>query len=149
MVERHALVRAGRARRGRDPEPASGPAGYPRILTPERRPQRTADGWISILPYSRAHYEALFREGGRGALVSLDLYADARARIKHSDTLYQVVRSIVVEQTDPVLAGLLLPGTHSGLAHRDPRRDGRTRCRCTSTRSWAGTATSRRRPGSR
>jgi crotonobetainyl-CoA:carnitine CoA-transferase CaiB-like acyl-CoA transferase len=80
------------------PEPASGPAGYPRILTRERRPQRTADGWISILPYSRAHYEALFREGGRGALVSTELYADARARIKHSDTLYQVVRSIVAER---------------------------------------------------
>src|SRR5262249_18901967 len=42
------------------PEPPVGPVGYQRILSPERRPQRTADGWIGILPYARAHYESLF-----------------------------------------------------------------------------------------
>ncbi|MEM7285546.1 MAG: CoA transferase, partial [Actinomycetota bacterium] len=50
-------------------EPPVAPAGYPRILTPQRRPQQTSDGWINVLPYDKAHYNALFGEGGRPDLV--------------------------------------------------------------------------------
>ena len=28
-----------------------GPLGYPRVMSPDRRPYRTADGWIAVLPY--------------------------------------------------------------------------------------------------
>jgi crotonobetainyl-CoA:carnitine CoA-transferase CaiB-like acyl-CoA transferase len=79
------------------PEPAVGPPGYRRILTPERRPQRTADGWISILPYAQRHYDALLRHGGREPAVDPSHYADGRSRIRHSDELYRAVRAIVVD----------------------------------------------------
>ena len=39
------------------PEPPLGPAGYDRILTRERRSQRTSDGWINVLPFGVSHYE--------------------------------------------------------------------------------------------
>jgi crotonobetainyl-CoA:carnitine CoA-transferase CaiB-like acyl-CoA transferase len=76
-------------------EPPVGPVGYQRILTPERRPQRTADGWIGILPYAREHYEALFTQGDVTDVVETSQYADARSRIANADLLYRVVRTIV------------------------------------------------------
>jgi crotonobetainyl-CoA:carnitine CoA-transferase CaiB-like acyl-CoA transferase len=81
------------------PQPPVGPAGYPRILTPHRRPQATLDGWIHVLPYSRAHYEALFEESGRDDLVDPDLYASGRARIRNADSLYRMVAEIMATRT--------------------------------------------------
>jgi crotonobetainyl-CoA:carnitine CoA-transferase CaiB-like acyl-CoA transferase len=80
-------------------QPPTGPAGYQRILTPERRPQRTADGWINVLPYSKQQYDTLFAAGGRDDLLGDARYADGRARIANSDFLYQQVRAILVQRT--------------------------------------------------
>ncbi|MGI8753036.1 MAG: CaiB/BaiF CoA transferase family protein [Acidimicrobiales bacterium] len=79
--------------------PPQGPAGYPRILTPERRPQQTTDGWVNVLPYSQRHYEDLFREGGRDDLIGDTRYTDFRARILHSDFLYAQVRAILATRS--------------------------------------------------
>lgn len=84
---------------GAVPEPPTGPAGYPRILTPFRRPQRTSDGWVTVLPYSPAHYEALFAEAGRTDLVGDPRYADRRLAIRHSDTLYRDVAAVLATRT--------------------------------------------------
>ncbi|MGI8492499.1 MAG: CaiB/BaiF CoA transferase family protein [Acidimicrobiales bacterium] len=81
------------------PVPPLGPAGYPRILTPNRRPQATTDGWLNVLPYSREHYEALFTEGGRADLVGDPRSATGRARIEHSGYLYQEVAAILATRT--------------------------------------------------
>lgn len=78
--------------------PGEGRAGYPRILTPERRPHQTADGWISVLPYSRAHYDDFFSRW-RPELVGDDRYASGGARIANSDFLYTQMREILVQQT--------------------------------------------------
>ena len=80
-------------------QPPTGPAGYQRILTPERRPQRTADGWINVLPYSKQQYDTLFAAGGREDLLGDARYSDGRARIANSDFLYQQVRAILVQRT--------------------------------------------------
>jgi len=80
-------------------QPPAGPVGYQRILSPERRPQRTADGWINVLPYSKEQYDALFAAGGREDLLGDARYADGRARIANSDFLYQQVRAILAQRT--------------------------------------------------
>ena len=49
---------------GAVPRPPVGPAGYPRVLTPDRRPLRTADGWAALFPYKPAQIEALLAAGG-------------------------------------------------------------------------------------
>ena len=36
-------------------EPPMGPPGYSRMLAPDRRPHRTIDGHICILPYTDRH----------------------------------------------------------------------------------------------
>ncbi len=81
------------------PEPQLGPAGYPRILTPNRRPQPTADGWIHVLPYTRRQYAALFAEAGRSDLLEDPRFATARDRIAHADVLYRLVAEIMATRT--------------------------------------------------
>lgn len=80
-------------------QPPTGPAGYPRILTPQRRPQRTADGWINVLPYSKEQYDMIFAAGGREDLLGDERYAGGRARIANSDFLYEQVREILLGRT--------------------------------------------------
>ena len=77
------------------PEPALGPAGYHRILTRERRSQRTADGWINVLPFSPDHYAVIWEEGGRHDLKDDPRAATGRARIAHGDELYRDLAEVL------------------------------------------------------
>ena len=79
--------------------PPQGPPGYPRILNPERKPQRTSDGWINVLAYTRENYEDLFREGGRPELVEDERIQSARSRIAHADSLYSDVAAVLTGRT--------------------------------------------------
>ncbi len=80
-------------------EPPVASAGYARILTPERKPQRTADGWINILPYDHEHYVALFEAGGRHDLAADERFATPIERVTHSDSLYRDVASVLDQRT--------------------------------------------------
>lgn len=79
-------------------EPPVGAAGYPRILTPQRRPQRTLDGWINVLPYDKAHYNAIFAEG-RPELVDDPRFMVASGRYENSDSLYRDVAEVLATDT--------------------------------------------------
>lgn len=81
------------------PRPPLGPAGYPRILTPHRRPWPTKDGWIMVLPYTREHYDSVFGATGRTDLLGDERYATGRARIANSGFLYDQVGRMLVERT--------------------------------------------------
>jgi len=79
--------------------PPQGPAGYPRILTPNRRPQKTLDGWIAVLPYSMGNYRALFREGGREDLLDDERLQSEKSRILNSHLLYELAAEILATNT--------------------------------------------------
>jgi crotonobetainyl-CoA:carnitine CoA-transferase CaiB-like acyl-CoA transferase len=79
--------------------PPQGPPGYGRILNPERQPQRTSDGWINVLAYTRENYEDLFGEAGRPDLVEDERIRSARSRIAHADSLYRDVAEILTTRT--------------------------------------------------
>ncbi|PRZ44241.1 crotonobetainyl-CoA:carnitine CoA-transferase CaiB-like acyl-CoA transferase [Antricoccus suffuscus] len=74
-------------------------AGYQRILSPERRPHRTKDGEIHIFPYLPKHYVALFSEAGMPDAENDPRYADKRASLVHSDSLYRDIRKIAPSRT--------------------------------------------------
>jgi crotonobetainyl-CoA:carnitine CoA-transferase CaiB-like acyl-CoA transferase len=97
-------------------EPGGGHPGYGRILTPYRRPQRTADGWIHILPYTAVHYDALFAYGGRRDLVGDRRCADLPACIANSDFLYCVIEAMTPGHTTAQWLSLCcehqIPATH-------------------------------------
>ena len=87
-VEAFTLVEHGAAAVARPP---LGPAGYPRILNPYRRPWPTTDGWMVVLPYTKEHYDRIFAALGRDDLVGDDRYATGRRRIANAPFLYDLV----------------------------------------------------------
>src|SRR3954470_16716588 len=50
---------------GRSFDPPIGPPGYSRLLSPDRRPYRTSDGYICALVYSDKQWTAFFRMIGQ------------------------------------------------------------------------------------
>ena len=77
--------------RGHTFEPPIGEFGYDRLLTPYRRPYRTADGWAGLLPYNDRHWREFFRIAGKSELADDARFADHNARIVHIDELYRLV----------------------------------------------------------
>ncbi len=76
-------------------EPPIGPPGYARMLAPDRRPHRTADGHICILPYTDRHWRDFFRMADRPELANDPRLADAQTRARHVAELYALVADCV------------------------------------------------------
>ena len=72
-------------------DPPLGPPGYARMLAPDRRPHRTADGHICILPYTDRHWRDFFRIAGRPEFAEDPRLADAPTRSRHVAELYALV----------------------------------------------------------
>ena len=86
---------------GAIPQPPLAAAGYQRILTPERRPQPTADGWINVLAYRAEDFEAIFKAAGRDELLGDARFTTRRARIENADSLYRdLARALATNTTD-------------------------------------------------
>ena len=102
--------------------PPLGPPGYGRILNPERRPQRTRDGWINVLAYTRQNYEDLFTAAGRDDLVQDERIRSARSRIEHADSLYAEVAGVLVDRTTAEWLEFCADQGHPGVAPCPPSR---------------------------
>src|SRR5450755_3398586 len=57
---------------GRSFEPPIGPPGYSRLLSPDRRPYRTSDGYICALVYTDRQWTAFFRIIGQDNVAERD-----------------------------------------------------------------------------
>lgn len=68
--------------------------GYPRVLSPERRPHPTKDGLVHLFPYLPRHYARLFSAAGVEGADDDPRYADQRATLVNSDSLYRDVRAV-------------------------------------------------------
>ena len=84
---------------GRAFDPPTGPAGYPRLLTPWRRPHRTADGHVCVLPYSDRHWRGFFALAGRPELADDPRFADMPSRGRNIDALYTVLADIMASRS--------------------------------------------------
>lgn len=72
-----------------------GQAGYPRVLTPWRRPCQTADGHVCLMPYTDAHWRDFFNAVERPDLARDARFADISARTRHIEALYELLAGIV------------------------------------------------------
>ena len=79
--------------------PQHGDFSYSRIRTPHRRPRRTKDGWIVILPYSTDNWRCFFDYAGRPDLRDDERFQSGGSRIKHSDELYGLLDEIVLSKS--------------------------------------------------
>lgn len=82
---------------GRTFDPPLGPMGYSRVLSPQRRPYRTRDGYVALLPYTDAQWQRFFALAQRPDLAGDARYTDAASRARHFDELYQDLADIVLQ----------------------------------------------------
>ncbi len=80
-------------------EPKQGEFSYARVRTPLRRPRRSADGWIVILPYTDANYRAFFGAVDRADLIDDERYSSVNARIRNVEALYGLVEAFAGMKT--------------------------------------------------
>jgi len=68
-------------------EPEKG-LGYPRMMTPHRRPYPTKDGFISVIAHSNAQWGKLFEAMGTPELIDDPRFNSVPARSKNIDAVY-------------------------------------------------------------
>ena len=87
-------------------EPEKG-MGYPRMLTPHRRPYKTKDGYISVIAVSNAQWGKLFEAMGVGGLIDDPRFNSLAARAANVDALYATLtEGMQLRTTDEWLAEL-------------------------------------------
>ena len=72
-------------------EPQLGEPGYARMLTPDRRPYQTKDGYVCALIYNDKQWKAFFALIGREDLLATPEFATYEARSKNYDKVYGFV----------------------------------------------------------
>src|SRR5205814_1298950 len=72
-------------------EPAVGEPGYARMLSPDRRPYRTSDGYICALIYNDKQWKAFFELIGKPQMLSDPAFATYEARSRNYDRVYGLV----------------------------------------------------------
>jgi crotonobetainyl-CoA:carnitine CoA-transferase CaiB-like acyl-CoA transferase len=68
-------------------DPPEGDPYYPRLMSPQRRPYRSRDGWVAVLLYTDAHWRRFFSLVGQEALLQdprLSNHAARQANIDHA-----------------------------------------------------------------
>jgi crotonobetainyl-CoA:carnitine CoA-transferase CaiB-like acyl-CoA transferase len=87
--------------------PAEGPPGYSRILNPWRRPYRSRDGHIAVVPYTDGQWRRFFRCAGRADLADDPRFATAPARADVYPELYRIVEDCIAARTNAEWTALL------------------------------------------
>ena len=91
-------------------EPPTGQIGYVRVLNPNRKPFRTKDGYIGLLPYTDRQWDQFFEVAGYGDTIAKDpRFADYFIRMKHISELYALVEEAAATKTTQEWLDLLKP----------------------------------------
>lgn len=83
---------------GRQFEPPLSPAGYPRVLAPWRRPYRTLDGHICVMPYTDLHWRRFFEEVGAPELAEDPRFAGMAHRTRHIAALLELAGGFIAQR---------------------------------------------------
>ena len=87
-------------------DPPIGPAGYKRMK--ERRPVRTKDGWLTMLPYSGENWCTFFEAVGHPECIEQFAVRDAVSRAQNIDRIYNKMAEIAIKRTTAEWEELLL-----------------------------------------
>ena len=81
-------------------EPPIGTAGYTRLMSKQRKPYKTKDGYIAILPYLDSHWEVFCKKAGREDLLEDDRFRTLADRVKNiDDTNIETAKTMVTRTT--------------------------------------------------
>lgn len=76
-----------------------GAFGSPRLLSPQRRALRTADGWMCILPQSDRNWQDLTAFAGRPELAADPRFATGPDRAHNADAFYPLLAELTLQHT--------------------------------------------------
>ena len=80
-------------------EPPLGPPGYERLMSYHRKPYKTLDGYIAILPYMDSHWEIFCRKSGREELLDDPRFTTLADRVSNIDDTYQETAKTMATRT--------------------------------------------------
>ena len=80
-------------------DPPMGPPGYVRLMSKERKPYPTKDGYIAILPYLDAHWETFCKLSGRVELIEDPRFKTLANRVANSDLTSQETAQTMITKT--------------------------------------------------
>ncbi|MDR3661467.1 MAG: CoA transferase [Mycobacterium sp.] len=78
-------------------DPPLGPAVYPRTVAPNRKPYRTADGYVSALIYNDKHWNA-FVAAVKPPWAG-EMYSTVERRARQIDTVYGLIADTMTQRT--------------------------------------------------
>jgi crotonobetainyl-CoA:carnitine CoA-transferase CaiB-like acyl-CoA transferase len=80
--------------------PSKGDFGYPRLMTPNRRPYQTKDGYVCCLIYTDRQWQLFLGAVGKSELLETDpRFKDIRTRTNAINELYQLVADELAQRT--------------------------------------------------
>ncbi|MGE0224303.1 MAG: CaiB/BaiF CoA transferase family protein [Acetobacteraceae bacterium] len=89
-------------------DPPTSPMGYPRTLSPHRRPYATKDGFVAVLPYNDGQWRRFFQAIGKLDVLENDpRFADIGARTANIDSLYEMIGQELQHRTTDEWLALL------------------------------------------
>lgn len=77
----------------------AGKVGYVRVISPSRRPYKTKDGWVGVLPYSQRNWTKILAEIDRADVCELDWFKDPTQRSARVDELYEILAAAMPART--------------------------------------------------
>lgn len=92
---------------GKTYSPALGPAYYSRVISPNRKPYKTKDGFLSVLIYNDKHWKTFFEVAEREDLITDNRFKDMKSRTEHIDFVYGTVEEILLTKTTDEWLSLL------------------------------------------
>ncbi len=91
-------------------QPPTGQWGYQRVINPNRKPFRTKDGYIGLLPYTDKQWDQFFDAAGFGEQIKSDpRFADYSSRAKHTHELYGLIDQAAATKTTQEWLDILKP----------------------------------------
>lgn len=84
---------------GQSHQPPIGPPGYARLMNPYRRPYKTKDGYVAVLPYADKHWPKMLKMIGREEVLKEDWFQTTTERSKRVRDLYQMVDEAMTAKT--------------------------------------------------
>jgi crotonobetainyl-CoA:carnitine CoA-transferase CaiB-like acyl-CoA transferase len=100
-------------------EPPIGPIGYPRQIDPNRQPFPTADGYISIVPYTDESITATFEVLGDPGFLDQENFANPMLRAYNGTKLYARMAELTPARSTAEWVTLLNAARVPAMAVRD------------------------------
>lgn len=79
--------------------PAKEPIAYTRSINPNRKPYRTKDGYIALMPYSDANWRAFLSLAGKPELFEDPRFSTYKARTQNISALYKEMEELALKKT--------------------------------------------------